>query len=98
MWLNPNVRVGYNEKAYSEVNPKSGYWPPPMQKLTGTWMNRLSRWFAWPRLYTETSVIRYRLRKWIKQAGKEQKDIAESGEQCLVNESQVLFEAGWKHV
>jgi hypothetical protein len=97
VWLNPNVRVGYNAKAYSAVNPISGYWPPPMQKIIGTWNNRLARWFAWPRLHAEDSVVRKRLRKWISKAWKEQREVADPGEQCLINESQVLFEAGWRH-
>ncbi|KAI9746104.1 MAG: hypothetical protein M1818_000785 [Claussenomyces sp. TS43310] len=95
VWLNPNVRVGYNAEAYDAVNPRSGKWPSGMTRVTGLWRNRLSRWLGWPKLVAERATVMGRVKTWLDDAKREVDDPVEH---CLINEMQVLREAGWEHV
>lgn len=91
VYLNPNVRVGYNGQAYKLVHP-SGSWITYFDILTGLWKNRLVRWFTTP--WFKELVIRRRQHSWEKQhPGRE-----EPGTACLINEMQVLIGNGWAHV
>ncbi|EXJ93027.1 hypothetical protein A1O3_01583 [Capronia epimyces CBS 606.96] len=91
VWLNPNVRVGYNKPAYDLVNSAThrmsllGY-------LRASWENRLRRWFTsdWLKKW----VVRKRLQSW-EHTGV---DRSERGVDCLINEMQVLISNGWKHL
>jgi len=95
VWVNPNVRVGYNQTAYDAVNPPDGgRWPTASERVSGVWQNRLGRWFGWPRRVLERMQVRSRVRMW--EAEKEGNH--EKGVNCLINEMQVLFESGWMHV
>lgn len=98
VWLNPNVRVGYDGKAYEAVHPQQhgqkGTWPSTSQVLWGLWENRLRRWFTTDAL--KTWIVRRRLRRWEKQDPSEQR--VENGMFCLINEMQVLVANGWAHV
>jgi len=87
VWMNPNVRVGYNEGAYRQV--KGSSW---MSIAWGLWTNRLRRWFssAWFR----EVVIRRRVEKW----EKDNPGSHEAGGFCLIDEMQVLIKNGWAHV
>lgn len=98
IWVNPNVRVGFNEEAYKSANPKGGGWPGAGDRVLGTWKNRLVRWFrhSWRRESADKVVAR--IEQWIaegKESGEEREEV---GDYCLVDETQVLFEAGWMHV
>ncbi|KAK3935067.1 cryptococcal mannosyltransferase 1-domain-containing protein [Diplogelasinospora grovesii] len=92
VFLNPNVRVGYNRKAYDKVHPQGRSWLSPFQVWTGLWKNRLARWCTTPIL--KESRVRRLVRLWAQQeAGRE-----EPGEVCLINEMQVVVDNGWAHL
>lgn len=91
VYLNPNVRVGYNSAAYRAVHPP-GSWVSYWEIWLGLWKNRLYRWFTTP-MFKEW-VRRRHLRAW----EHDHPDLSEEGSFCLVNEMQVLVENGWAHV
>jgi hypothetical protein len=91
VFLNPQVRVGYNGKAYQMVNP-SGSWLSSWQILTGLWENRLRRWLTSPKL--KEWVVGRRLRRW----NRKNRGNFEPGGFCLINEMQILVKNGWLHV
>ncbi|WEW60188.1 hypothetical protein PRK78_005673 [Emydomyces testavorans] len=96
VWLNPNVRVGYNEPAYKAVHPRSSAtWPSMGEKFWGLWRNRAARLTNWPRRMVEDVVVRWRVRGWSAESRFED---AENGVHCLINEMQVLVGNGWAHV
>lgn len=95
VWLNPNVRVGYNAGAYDAVNPKgtkAKAWVGTASVLHGSWENRFLRWLTME--WFEESTVRRRVGKW--QALGEER--LETGVACLINEMQVLVANGWAHV
>jgi len=93
VWLNPNVRVGYNRDAYEALNSNSGRpWLSVSTIFWGAWNNRIRRWFTSP--WFKESIVRRRLASW---RAKEHEN-TESGVACLINEMQVLVENGWAHV
>jgi hypothetical protein len=107
VWLNPNVRVGYNAPAYDCVHPSAGAggggsisscngqaWMSTRQILWGVWQSRLRRWFTTDALKTWTVLSR--LENWMKEDSTETR--AEPGSFCLINEMQVLVANGWAHV
>lgn len=80
VFVNPQVRVGYNQPAYEA----SKSWPLPRDTMFG-WLKGMligspSR---------DKKEIAMRLSKW---GGRE------IGEDCLIDEMQVLVKNGWKHV
>lgn len=91
VYLNPNVRVGYNRLAYDQVNP-TGSWLTYTQIFTGQWNNRLARWFTTP-LFKE-----WRVRSLQSAWEKQNPGHKEEGSICVINEMQVLIENGWAHV
>ena len=91
VWLNPNVRVGYNGPAYSAMRIGSD-WVSTSQILSGLWKNRLKRWFTTP--WFKLWVIKHRVRVWAANGSSRH----ESGIACLINEMQVLIWNGWAHV
>jgi hypothetical protein len=93
VWLNPNVRVGYNGRAYKEVNPESSSaWVPLFSIARGLWANRLKRWFS--SAWFKEAVVRRRSNAWMRTHAGSQ----EAGISCLINEMQVLVANGWAHV
>jgi hypothetical protein len=87
--------VGYNPAAYKSVNPQyGGMWPTWREKVKGVWQNRLSRWFVWPRRWSEKMRVEWRVRAW----EAENEGNHEEALHCLINEMQVLVENGWQHV
>ncbi|KAG0648023.1 hypothetical protein D0Z07_5770 [Hyphodiscus hymeniophilus] len=109
VWLNPNVRVSYNLTTYENVNPGAGRegspgvegrqtWPGKWEAVGGIWRNRRARWFGWVRDWSEATVVRGRVRRWIEKGKVLGEEREERGAVCLVNEMQVLFENGWQHV
>jgi hypothetical protein len=97
VWLNPNVRVGYNSQAYDLVNPQDGggkanAWVGIATVLHGSWENRVLRWLT--TTWFEDSTVGRRVGKW--RAGGSGRE--ESGVACLINEMQVLVANGWAHV
>lgn len=95
VWLNPNVRVGYNPRAYDMVNTggvRANGWVGTASMLHGGWENRLLRWLTIE--WFEESTVRRRIKAW-QAAGNER---VETGAACLINEMQVLVVNGWAHV
>jgi hypothetical protein len=103
VWLNPNVRVGYNSAAYQIVNPgDSVLWVSAMSKVTGVWKNRWARLYGSVRRRSEHWVVKKRIQQW-KAKIKDPEVIERDGEKseavnCLINEMQVVIENGWAHV
>lgn len=100
VFLNPNVRVSYNATVYPIVNPgiHELQWPARSDMVKGMWRNRMSRWAGWVKLWSEGTVVRRRVGKWIKEGKKVGEAREERGLECLVNEMQVLYDNGWQHV
>jgi len=92
VYLNPNVRVGYDGSSFETVRPIQ-YWLSFWRIARGLWENRLRRWTTLS-IFTKESVVRKRVQKW-KNLSKQNH---EHGEFCLIDEMQVLVAAGWIHV
>ncbi|KAL6353097.1 hypothetical protein LRP88_13585 [Fusarium phalaenopsidis] len=91
VYLNPNVRVGYDRRAYELIHP-SGSWLTHTQILSGLWKSRLARWFTTP--WFKEWWVRSLEREWQRQnPGR-----SENGMMCVINEMQVLVHNGWAHV
>ncbi|KAI9663435.1 MAG: hypothetical protein M1829_006073 [Trizodia sp. TS-e1964] len=93
VWVNPNVRVGYNGEAYARVT-SSVPWPSPGQRVIGVWRNRLTRGFRFSISTLRSWRVAHRVRLWMG----ESEGRSEPGLPCLVNEMQVLVANGWAHV
>ncbi|KAH8885117.1 polysaccharide export protein [Thozetella sp. PMI_491] len=96
VWLNPNVRVGYNTAAYSKV--KGGKFPGAIDAFVGVWINRARRVKVAVQLWLEGWTVQSRLGIWRSQGRAEEAMRTEPGEPCLINEMQVMWENGWKHL
>lgn len=98
VWLNPEVRVAYNGKAYEAVHPPgSATWTTGWQRLTGKWENRMRRRLTSDGL--KSRKMFHRLRSWQKGTDRDKKQKrAEPGEFCLVDEMHVIVNIGWAHV
>jgi hypothetical protein len=91
IFLNPNVKVGYNGSAYDAVHsPKSVL--SPFQIYRAVWENRLRRWLFTTTWWTEF-VVQKTIMKWTQETGGN-----EAGGFCTIDEMQVIYERGWKHV
>jgi hypothetical protein len=89
-YVNPQVRVGYNGKAYDDVHPQvllQSSW----KMYKALWENRFRRWATSP--WLKEWKVRSRVAAWRGKTGGR-----EGGEVCLINEMQVLAENGWAHV
>ncbi|EFX01642.1 polysaccharide export protein [Grosmannia clavigera kw1407] len=91
IWLNPNVRVGYDTSAYKAVHSASQSWVSSRSIVTGLWKNCLLRWLTTPWMH-DSSIGRH-VRQW------KELDVnnTEGGAFCLIDEMQVLVENGWGH-
>jgi len=92
VWLNPNVRVGYNGPAYNAAHGECGGLSS-YSTLTGLWINRFRRWFI--PTWTKSHIVARRLRAW---ATGNPDVFHELGKFCLINEMHVLDARGWLHV
>ncbi|KAF2132012.1 glycosyltransferase family 69 protein [Dothidotthia symphoricarpi CBS 119687] len=90
VFLNPDVRVGYNGSAYEEVHRPEAIMTP-LHMYMAIWHNRMLRMFTTP-LFKEWTV-HSRVKAWAEQTGGR-----ERGEFCLINEMQIVMEWGWRHV
>lgn len=90
IFLNPAVQVGYNMTAYNDVHSSYAVMSP-LRTYAQIWQNRLLRWLTTP--WFKERVVRGRVAKWTEETRGE-----EPGEYCLINEMQVIFQRGWKHV
>ncbi|KAF2733144.1 hypothetical protein EJ04DRAFT_544332 [Polyplosphaeria fusca] len=91
VFVNPNVRVGYNGDAYKAVHP-DGPLLSSWQIFKGLWDNRFRRWTT--TVWFKEWIVHRRVVQW----RGEDKHNNEPGEFCLINEMQVLIENGWKHL
>ena len=90
VFLNPSVKVGYNMTAYDAMQSTYASMSPLYMYLS-MWQNRILRWTttAW----FKERLVHGRVKTW-----SEVTQEKEPGKYCLVNEMQVIFERGWKHV
>lgn len=104
VWLNPNVRVTYGTKAYDAVRGRHGEpYPGAIATVTGAWANRWLTWRGRLQQRLEAGTVAGRLRRWREEgvaagagAGAEQR--SEPGVACLVNEKQIMWFNGWRHL
>lgn len=99
VWVNPKVRVAYNEKADKVVNPGNQNWPTHVMKVRLIWKYRWVRWTGWPWRYVRDWKLAQKVREWKddpKAAGEE--DHVEPGVFCLADEMHILPGNGRKHV
>jgi hypothetical protein len=91
VFLNPLVRVGYNSTSYDTINSESSALSL-YDVYKGIWHNRVLRWST-TSMFKEW-VVSNRIRKW----RRKHLMYDERAGFCLVNEMQVMFEKGWRHV
>lgn len=91
IYVNPDVRVGYNREAYNAVHPK-GRFLSSTNIFISLWKNRLLRHTKWPSF--KEGVVYRKIKEWRKQ----NPTLKEVGGICIVNEMQVLRANGWAHV
>jgi len=101
VWLNPNVRVGYSAPVYRRVRNASGGGLFPGGRATAVraaWANRWARWTGAVQLSLERATVRQRLRAWRAATPEGELSRTEIGEFCLINEMQIMWENGWRHL
>lgn len=97
VWLNPNVRVGYSVAAYRQVaGPR--FPPAAAEAVVGAWLNRWSRLWTGVQSSLENWTIRSRLKRWRKGTPPGEPQRVEAGEPCLINEMQIMWKNGWRHL
>ena len=96
VWLNPNVRVAYKVETYHNV--KSNRFPGPIATVIGAWANRLSRFKRAVQSSLENRVILNRLAQWRSEAPYGKPHRTEAGAPCLINEQQIMWMNGWRHL
>ncbi|KAK2775001.1 hypothetical protein FQN53_003350 [Emmonsiellopsis sp. PD_33] len=86
VWVNPNVRVGYNLVAYDA----SRIFPLTREAFVGWWKGIFASMLGlpWP------ADIAKRVRRW----EREVEGNKENGSPCLIDEMQVIVRNGWAHV
>ncbi|KAI2638201.1 polysaccharide export protein [Xylaria nigripes] len=96
VWLNPNVRVGYSLDTYHRV--RRNRFPSPFWTVLGTWINRVEGGRMSVQTQLESRVVTKRLEQWEMETpfGNEQRH--EPGAACLINEMQIMWANGWKHL
>lgn len=88
--LNPLVKVGYNGSAYDAVHSAESIMSP-FRIFRAVWENRFRRWFTVT--WWKDWDVQQRIMMWTKETGEKEK-----GEFCVVDEMQVIYEKGWRHV
>lgn len=96
VWLNPNVRVGYSVDAYRRV--QKNYFPSPFWTVVGAWMNRIKSGRITIQSQLEGRVVAKRLEQWEADTPEGDPRRYEPGAACLINEMQIMWENGWKHL
>lgn len=99
VWLNPNVRVGYSTAAYEAVRGQHGAaFPGVLATVAGAWVDRWFQWRAGWQQYVERATITGRIQKWQDETPIGEPPRIEPGTDCLVNEKQIMWMNGWKHL
>ncbi|KAB8216313.1 cryptococcal mannosyltransferase 1-domain-containing protein [Aspergillus novoparasiticus] len=91
VYLNPRVRVGYNDLAYAAVHPHTA-WISLHNIARALWGNRIRRWTT--SVFFKKWIIRRRITSWERYPDTR----SEPAAFCLINEMQVLVGNGWAHV
>ncbi|KAI1336868.1 cryptococcal mannosyltransferase 1-domain-containing protein [Xylariaceae sp. FL0016] len=95
-WLNPNVRVGYSVKAYHDIH--TNHFPTPFWAVAGAWINRFQGGRMAIQSQLEARVVHRRLEQWKIETPDGDLPRYEPGEACLINEMQIMWSNGWKHL
>lgn len=99
VWLNPNVRVGYSMSTYRAVQGIQGAtFPGPVTTVVGAWANRWLRWRATLQQRLETATVLKRVRQWREATPHGEPLRSEPGISCLINEKQIMWMNGWRHL
>lgn len=96
VWLNPNVRVGYNVPVYQAVKGKR--FPGPFATVVGGWANRWLRVMGRIKHDLEQLTVQRRLDQWRSETPTGELSRTEVGVACLINEMQIMWQNGWKHL
>ncbi|KAI1369369.1 polysaccharide export protein [Xylaria arbuscula] len=96
VWLNPNVRVGYSVDAYRRL--RRNRFPSPFWTVLGAWVNRVKGGRIAIQTQLETRVVTKRLEQWKAETPHGHPPRHEPGAACLINEMQIMWENGWKHL
>ncbi|KAK0103309.1 hypothetical protein ONS95_005339 [Cadophora gregata] len=76
------------------------FWPGGFEVVRGAWANRWARWVTQVKIWSENKMVLGRVQTWVEKGRKldPPETRFEPGMECLVNEMQVLYQNGWKHV
>ncbi|KAI0018296.1 cryptococcal mannosyltransferase 1-domain-containing protein [Xylariomycetidae sp. FL0641] len=96
VWLNPNVRVGYSVDAYHHV--RTNRFPNAFWTVVGAWANRIQNRRMSIQSQLETREVQKRLEQWKVETPNGDLPRFEPGEACLINEMQIMWSNGWKHL
>ncbi|PSR79444.1 cryptococcal mannosyltransferase 1-domain-containing protein [Coniella lustricola] len=97
VWLNPNVRVGYSLATYESVQAKHGSaFPNVPTAVLSAWVNRWVQWKGILQQHFESTTVLKRVSQWSQAEPYGQR--SEPGLACLVNEKQIMWMNGWKHL
>lgn len=96
IWLNPNVRVAYGVNAYYHI--RTDRFPNPFWTVVGAWVNRLYSWHVGIQSRLENRVVQSRIEQWQLESPDGDMPRYEPGEACLINEMQIMWSNGWKHL
>ncbi|CAK7265171.1 hypothetical protein SEPCBS119000_001376 [Sporothrix epigloea] len=101
VWLNPNVRVAYSAPVYNQVRAGgggNGVFPGGFWAVYGTWANRWQRALSNVQFVLEGQTVLHRLRRWRTETPAGDQPRNEPGAVCLINEMQIMWQNGWKHL
>lgn len=96
VWLNPNVRVGYDVSAYRAV--KGGRFPGLVATVVGGWVDRWMRFKGPIQQKLELAGVQKKLDQWRSETPNGELTRTEPGVVCLINEMQIMWQNGWKHL
>ncbi|KAI1433639.1 polysaccharide export protein [Xylaria sp. CBS 124048] len=96
VWLNPNVRVGYDVDTYRRI--RTNHFPSPFWTVVGTWVNRIRGGHAALQTQIEGRFVAKRLEQWVAETPHGAPPRYEPGAACLINEMQIMWQNGWKHL
>jgi hypothetical protein len=74
VWLNPNVRVAYQEWTYLVVNPtpeNMRIWLREQRMDLGFLANIHERWLGWAKLWKETKIVKDIVEEWMQESKKD---------------------------
>lgn len=99
IWLNPNVRVAYSAATYGAVQAQHGHvYPGPLTTIAGAWMLRWMRWQGPVQLYFDRALVVKRVKQWQDATPRGKTPREEPGINCVVNEKQIMWMNGWRHL